>query len=102
MEQNTRGLVAVLGLVGVIVLALLIGPSLMGGTTAAGFMGRGMMGWAYAPLGALTTGNGWGWGFGMGPGGLMMLVFWGALVALVVLLVRLASGESQPGGGQSL
>jgi putative membrane protein len=32
---------------------------------------------------AMMWGDGWGW-----LGGLMMLVFWGALVALVVFLVR--------------
>jgi putative membrane protein len=36
----------------------------------------------------MMWGNGWGWGWGWVWGGLMMLVFWGALIALVVFLVR--------------
>lgn len=41
----------------------------------------------------MMDGNGWGWM----AGGLMMLVFWGGLVALVVLLVR-GSGSRSPHG----
>ena len=40
----------------------------------------------------MTSGDGWGWI----AGGLMMLVFWGGLVALVVFLVRSSgSGSSR-------
>ncbi len=90
MKQDNRGLLAALG---VLVLVLLLGPLLMGGMTGAGVMGPGMMSWGYAPLGGVTTGNGWAWGLGMGLGGLMMLAFWGALIVLVVLLVRWAGGQ---------
>ena len=40
----------------------------------------------------MMWGNGWGWFFGM----LMMLLFWGGLVAVVVVLVR-GSGRSDRG-----
>src|SRR6266568_3183751 len=90
MKQDNRGLLAELG---VLVLTLLLGPLLMGGMMGPGFVGPGMMGWGYA-TGAATTGNGWVWGLGMALGGLMMLVFWGALIVGVVLLVRWATGHS--------
>ncbi len=32
--------------------------------------------------------RGWMWGLGMGLGGLMMLLFWGVVIAGIVLLVR--------------
>jgi putative membrane protein len=41
----------------------------------------------------MMWGNGWGWVFGA----LMMLVFWGGLIALVVFLVR-GSGRGSRGG----
>jgi putative membrane protein len=41
----------------------------------------------------MMDGNGWGWM----AGGLMMLIFWGALVALVVFLVR-GFGARSPQG----
>ncbi len=44
-----------------------------------------MMGWDY----------GWGWGW-MIFGGLMMIVFWGGLIALIVLAVRGLMGGGQP------
>ena len=42
----------------------------------------------------MMSGDGWGW---MG-GGLMMLVFWGALVALVVFLMRGFGGHHSHDG----
>ena len=39
----------------------------------------------------------WGGGFGMA-GGLMMLLFWGAIIALIVLAVRGFSAGSRSGG----
>lgn len=40
------------------------------------------------------------WGVGhIAFGGLMMLLFWGAIIALIVLVVRWLGGSS-PGGGQ--
>ncbi len=90
MIKDNRGMLASLG---VIVLVLLLGPLLIGGMTGAGVTGPGMMGWGYAPQAGVTTGNGWAWGLGMGLGGLMILAFCGALIALVVLLVRRATGQ---------
>ncbi len=66
-------------------------------------LGGGMMGWAgVGPgmMGRYTTqppSNGWAWGLGMGLGGLVMLAFWGAVIAGIVLLVRsLSSGHVGP------
>jgi putative membrane protein len=42
-------------------------------------------------------GYGWGWFFGA----LMMLVFWGGLIALVVFLVR-SSGDGSRGSSEGL
>jgi putative membrane protein len=50
-------------------------------------MGPGMM-WGYSVPGAAFHGSGWLWGLGMGLGGLVMLAFWGALIAGGILLVR--------------
>lgn len=41
----------------------------------------------------MMDGNGWGWM----AGGLMMLIFWGGLVALVVYLVRGSNARSSQG-----
>jgi putative membrane protein len=48
----------------------------------------------------MMTGFGFGWGWGMVGMMAMMLVFWGGLVALVVLLVRalFPRGQQLPGG----
>lgn len=43
---------------------------------------------------------GWGAGFGL-LGGLMMLVFWGVIIALIVIAVRWLSGDGQGGGKSS-
>ncbi len=60
--------------------------------------------WA-APVSAQTSGDrelwwhpAWGWEHMMF-GGLMMVVFWGAIIALIVLLVRWLGGAGAPGPG---
>ncbi len=90
MRRDDRGLWIALG---ALVLILLAGPMLGGGV-----MGPGMMGGWYGRFG----GNGWLWGLGMGLGGLMMLAFWGALIALAVLFFRRAGGprEDPPSTGR--
>ena len=93
MKQDNRGLFVVFG---ILVLALVFGPLLMGGMMGAGFVGPGMMGWGFTP-GAVGTSSGWAWGLGMAAGGLMMLVFWGALILGIVLLVRWALGQGATG-----
>ena len=40
----------------------------------------------------IMLGPGWMWGLGMGIGGVVMLVFWGALLVGLVLLVRAVGG----------
>ena len=85
MRREDRGLWIALG---VLVLILLAGP-LLGG----GMMGPGMMGGWYGRFG----GNGWLWGLGMGLGGLTMVAFWGALIALAVLFFRRAGGSAVDG-----
>jgi putative membrane protein len=91
MKEGERGILWVLG---ALVLVLLVGPVLMGGMMGPGIMGPGMMGWSTTP-GAATNTSGWLWGLVMGLGGLMMLAFWGALIAGIVLLVRWAGGQRQ-------
>lgn len=75
MNDTTRKLLIIIGIVVLIVLGL--------STLAGGMMGAHM----YTPQG-LGDRRGWMWGFGMGLGGLTMLVFWGAVIAGIVLLVR--------------
>ena len=76
---------------GLVALALVLGPLLRGGMWMMG--GPGMMGWYGAP-GA----NGWLWGLGMGIGGLVMVAFWAAVIGLVVFAVRRIGGAD---GGNS-
>jgi len=78
----------------VFVLAVLFGPLLMGGWMGAGVVGPGMMGWGTTGA-AATVGDGWPWAIRMLVGALMMLVFWGAVIVGVVLLVRWATGPSK-------
>ena len=94
MNQQSRSLFIVLGIV---VVLLLLGPLLMGGMLGPGVLGRGMMGWGFT--GDVTSGNGWLWGLGMGVGGLMMLAFWGAIIAGIVLFVRWIGGQQPSGTG---
>ncbi len=86
MQRNNRGVWIALG---VLALILFAGPMLGGG-----FWGPGMMGGRYGgqPVGL----DGWMWGLGMGLRGVGMLVFWGVVIALVVLFARRASGGSPP------
>ena len=93
MSQQNRNLFIALGVL--LVVLLLLAPTLFGGTVGPGVPGRGMMGWGFTGDG--TSGNGWFWGFGMALGGLMMVAFWGVLIAGVVLFARWMTG--QPAGG---
>lgn len=55
----------------------------------------------YSDHGPMTWGWGWGWGH-MIFGGVMMLLFWGAIVLLVVLIVRWFLGAgSQPSASKT-
>ncbi len=84
MDSTTRGLLIALA---VLLVAALGFSVLMGGMMGPGFAGSG-------PLGpGMMGGRGWMWGLGMGLGGLVMLVFWGALIVGLVLLVRAVSGH---------
>ena len=87
MRRTDRGLWIALG---VLVLIVLAGRALGTGM----MMGRGMDGWYGAhPF----AGGGWMWGLGMGLGWLGMLAFWGALIALAVLLFRRYAGPAPDG-----
>jgi putative membrane protein len=78
---------------GVLVVVLLFLPVLGGGMMGPGMMG-GYPGYGTPGLTGPATGNGWLWGLGTGLGWLMMLAFWGALIAGAVLLFRaVASGS---------
>jgi putative membrane protein len=77
--------------IGVVVLLLVVSfVPLLGG----GMMGPGMMG-GYPGNGIPFTGNGWLWGLGTGLGWLMMVAFWGALIAGAILLFRAIGGQSE-------
>lgn len=66
-------------------MALPLMTALMPGPTVAQWHGNHPMGW---------DGSGWGWGH-MIFGGFMMIAFWGAIILLIVLLVRwLSSGHA--------
>jgi putative membrane protein len=83
---------------GVLVLVVLLGPLLAGG-----MMGPGMMG-GYGLPGVAFHGSGWLWGLGMGLGGLVMLAFWGALIAGGIVLVRWLFSQAHAGddrGGEN-
>jgi putative membrane protein len=85
MDTATRKIVVALGILLIITLAL---SSTMGGMMGPGMMGPGFTGrW-----------GGWMWGAGMWLGGLVMLIFWGALIVGGVLVVRLLGGL--PGGDE--
>ena len=66
---------------GLLILALGLSV-LMGDMMGPGMMDPGAM-----------PGGGWMWGLGMGLGGLTMLIFWGALIVGIVLLVRPLGGK---------
>jgi putative membrane protein len=79
MDRTTRGLLIAFAVLLVVALGL---PALMGGMMGPGFAGQG-------PAGSgMMRGQWWMWGLGMGLGGLVMLVFWGALIVGLVLLAR--------------
>jgi putative membrane protein len=85
MNDTTRNVLIVIG----IFVLLLLGLSMLGG----GMMGGHM----FTPEG--TENRPWMWGLGMGLGGLMMIIFWGLVIAGIVLLVRQFSrGDSVSGG----
>lgn len=81
MDDTTRKLLIAVGVL------LLVGVGLS--TLTGGMMGRHMVG----P--GMVADRGWIWGVGMGLG---MLLFWGALIVGIVLLVRLTATSA---GAQS-
>jgi len=74
MNDTTRKLLFTVGIAVLVVLAL--------SALAGGMMGGHMFAPERPEDGARM------WGFGMGLGGLVMLVFWGVVIAGIVLLVR--------------
>jgi putative membrane protein len=88
--RETRPLViALVVLIGLVVLS----ATTMGGMMGGGIMGPGMM-WGYPGQGGATAIGGWPAAVALGFGWLMMLVFWGALIVGVVLLLRWVAGGS--------
>ena len=76
-----------------IALCLLLLIALALSSTMGGMMGPGMM---------MGRGGGWMSGVGMWLGGLVMLVFWGALIVVAVLVLRhLAGGLTERDGRTS-
>ena len=85
MDSTNRGLVILL----VVLLVLALGFSVLTGCMMGpGLMGRGLVG----P--GLMGGRWWLWGLGMGLGGLVVLLFWIALIAGLILLVRAGMGHA--------
>jgi putative membrane protein len=70
MDNTGRNLIAALVILLIVALAL--------SSTMGGMMGPGM----------IWRDGGWMWGVGMWLGGLVMLVFWGALIVGAILVVR--------------
>lgn len=91
MDAWARRLAVALGILLVVTFALSVA---VGGIMGHGMMGPGMMGqdFTHGP-------SGWMWGAGMWVGGLLFLVFSGALVVGAVLLVRLLAGQPAVDGG---
>lgn len=87
MDDSTRKLLIIIGIVILVVLGL--------STLAGGMMGGHM--YTAERLG----GRGWMWGLGMGLGGLMMLLFWGAVIAGIVLLVRQVAQSRSTSAGET-
>lgn len=83
MNSTTRGLVLALAVLVVLALGL---PALMVGMMGPGLEGQG------PPGSGMMRGQWWVWGLGMGLGGLVMLLFWGALIVGLVLLARALRG----------
>jgi putative membrane protein len=88
MDTATRKGIVAFGLLLVVALAL---SSTMGGMMRHHMMGPGFPGrW-----------DGWMWGAGMWLGALAMLIFWGALIAGAILIVRLVGGLPSHGEPKS-
>jgi putative membrane protein len=73
---------------GVLLVAVVAGPLLMGGP----MMGRGMLGGFAGPFGA----NAWLWGVGFGIMWLVRVAVWAALIGLAVLAVRRLGSPQAP------
>ena len=54
------------------------------------------------PADDYTYGHMWGGGFGLMGGGLVMLLFWGVIIALIVFAVRWFSDKDSAGGSSAL
>jgi putative membrane protein len=88
MDSTTRRLLLAVGLFLVVALSF---SALMGGMMGPGFIGSNQTG--RGPFGpGMMRGHGWMWGLGMGFGGLVMLAFWGVVIAGVILLIRSVGG----------
>ena len=77
-------------LIGLFLLVVFLVPVLGGG-----MMGPGMMG-GYPGYAIPFSGNGWLWGLGTALGWLVMLAFWGALIAGAILLFRAIASRTEP------
>ena len=89
VNDTTRNVLIVIG----IFVLQLLGLSMLGG----GMMG----GHVFTPEG--TEDRPWIWGLGMGLGGLMMIIFWGLVIAGIVLLVRhVTRGDSVSAGASPI
>ncbi|MGN6673762.1 MAG: SHOCT domain-containing protein [Thermomicrobiales bacterium] len=84
MQHSTRRLVGILLVI--LVATALLAPLLWMLLPGRQWMGPGML-WGYGAPGRMP-GAGWGWGMMMGLGWLVMLAFWGAVIAGLVWLVR--------------
>ena len=87
MNKTDRALIMVAT---VLVLVVLIGRPLVGWVIGPQVLGPGMP-WGHGASGPAFGGWNGPWALVMGLGGLMMLAFWGALIAGVILLLRFLS-----------
>ena len=79
MDSPRRGLLIVLAMLVIVALAF---SALMGGMMGPGMAGQG-------PFGpGMMQDRWWMWGLGMGLGGLVMLIFWAALLVGLVVVAR--------------
>lgn len=87
MDRTNRNLLIALG---VLLLAAMVIPPLVGLMTGWGSMGSDQSGQVrFGPW--MMHGYGWMGGFGMGFG---MLVFWGLIIVLIYMLVHSTSGAT--------
>jgi putative membrane protein len=93
MDNTTRRLLLAFGVLLLVALSL---SALMGGMMGPGFMGSSDQTGQGPFWPGMMRGHGWMWGMGMGFGGLVMLAFWGVVVAGVILAIRSMGGF--PGG----